>query len=258
MTLVLLAEHDDAVAEMLARYLARDGLAVRLAASPELALACLADTCEKAVAVVDLTMPGLDPRRVRQALLRQAVRVPVIFLVAPGPRPRGLNGAGARGWLVRPFAPRQLVATVRDLMRAEPETREQADPAAGQHGGNDQHGRNGQLQLDSSRRLAIVRGQEVPLTRTEFAMLATMLASPGRPKGRGQLLAAAGRTGSDRAADVHIAALRAKIGLPDLIRTVRGAGYALTEPAEASLSWAAAPVVTENEGPVAGAPRTPG
>jgi DNA-binding response OmpR family regulator len=264
MTPVLLAEHDDAVAEMLARYLARDGLMVRLAASPELALACLADTCEKAVAVVDLTMPGLDPRRVRQALLRQAVRVPVIFLVAPGPRPRGLNGAGARGWLVRPFAPRQLVATVRDLMRAEPGTREQADPAAGQHGGNGQqggngrHGQHGQLQLDPSRRLAIVRGQEVPLTRTEFAMLAMMLASPGRPKGRGQLLAAAGRTGSDRAADVHIAALRAKIGLPDLIRTVRGAGYALTEPAEAALSWAAAPVVTENEGPVAGAPRPPG
>ncbi|HXL90992.1 MAG TPA: response regulator transcription factor [Streptosporangiaceae bacterium] len=231
MTPVLLAEHDDAVAEMLARYLARDGLAVRLAASPELALACLADTCEKAVAVVDLTMPGLDPRRVRHALLRQAVRVPVIFLVAPGPRPRGLNGAGARGWLVRPFAPRQLVATVRDLMRAEPGTREQADPAAGQHERNGEHGRNGPLQLDPSRRLAIVRGEEVPLTRTEFAMLAMMLASPGRPKGRGQLLAAAGRTGSDRAADVHIAALRAKIGVPGLIRTVRGAGYALTEPA---------------------------
>jgi len=231
MTPVLLAEHDDAVAEMLARYLARDGLAVRLAASPELALACLADTCEKAVAVVDLTMPGLDPRRVRHALLRQAVRVPVIFLVAPGPRPRGLNGAGARGWLVRPFAPRQLVATVRDLMRAEPGTREQAAPPAGQHERNGEHGRNGPLQLDPSRRLAIVRGEEVPLTRTEFAMLAMMLASPGRPKGRGQLLAAAGRTGSDRAADVHIAALRAKIGVPGLIRTVRGAGYALTEPA---------------------------
>ena len=222
MTPVLLAEHDDAVAEMLVRYLARDGLAVRLAASPELALACLADTCENAVAVVDLTMPGLDPRRVRQALLRQAVRIPVIFLVAPGPRPRGLNGAGARGWLVRPFAPRQLVATVRDLVRAEPGTQEQPGPAFGQHG------RNGLLQLEPSRRLAIVRGQEVPLTRTEFAMLATMLASPGRPKTRGQLLAAAGRTGSDRAADVHIAALRAKIRLPGLIRTVRGAGYALT------------------------------
>jgi DNA-binding response OmpR family regulator len=90
----------------------------------------------------------------------------------------------------------------------------------------------------------------VPLTGTEFAMLAAMLASPGRPKGRGQLLAAAGRTGSDRAADVHIAALRAKIGVPGLIRTVRGAGYAL--------SWAATRAETENEGAVAGAPRLPG
>jgi len=246
-TAVLLAEHDDAVAAMLARYLARDGLAVRLAASPELALAALASASahagQEAVAVVDLTMPGLDPRRVRQALLSRVVPAPVIFLAAPGPRPRGLNGSGARRWLVRPFAPRQLITTIRELTTGPAEPPPQPLPSTNA------------LQLDPRRRLALVAGQEVPLTGTEFAMLAAMLASPGRPKGRGQLLAAAGRTGSDRAADVHIAALRAKIGLPGLIRTVRGAGYALTEP---TLSWAATPAGTENEGAVAGAPRLPG
>jgi len=248
-TPVLLAEHDHAVAAMLARYLARDGLAVQLAASPELALAALANASahagQETIAVVDLTMPGLDSRRVRQALLRRVVPAPVIFLVAPGPRPRGLNGSGARRWLVRPFAPRQLITTIRELTAgpAEPQRQPQLLPSTST------------LQLDPRRRLALVSGQEVPLTGTEFAMLAALLASPGRPKGRGQLLAAAGRTGSDRAADVHIAALRAKIGLPGLIRTVRGAGYALAEP---PLSWAAAPAGTENEGPVAGAPRLPG
>jgi DNA-binding response OmpR family regulator len=254
-TPVLLAEHDDAVAGMLARYLARDGLAVRLAASPELALASLArtgpaDTEPEAVAVVDLTMPGLDPRRVRRALLSRAVPAPVIFLVARGPRPRGLNGAGARRWLVRPFAPRQLVVTIRELITG---TSRDAEPQPATNGTDS----TGPLQLDPGRRLALVSGQEVPLTGTEFAMLAAMLASPGRPKGRGQLLAAAGRTGSDRAADVHIAALRAKIGVPGLIRTVRGAGYALAEVTPA-LSWAATAAETEDEGAVAGAPRLPG
>ena len=89
---VLLAEHEPEVAEMSARYLRWDGLAVRLVTTPELALAEL--TCgPDAVTVLDLTMPGLDPRRIRRAL-----RTPVIFLVA-GPRPRGLARAGARRWL---------------------------------------------------------------------------------------------------------------------------------------------------------------
>lgn len=215
---VLLAEHDPAVAGMLARYLTRDGLPVRLAATPELALAGLAGGTGS-VAVLDLTMPGLDPRRIRQAL-----RVPVVFLAAPGPRPRGLNSGGPRRWLTRPFGPRLLVATVRELLR---EVADRPDPAkslpipalCG-------------LLLDGTRRVAVVDGQDVPLTETEFAILATLLAAQGRARSRRQLLTAAGRRASDRAADVYIAQLRAKIGVPGLIRTVRGAGYAVAEPAE--------------------------
>src|ERR1700734_1237783 len=86
---VLLAEHEPEVAEMSARYLRRDGFRVRLVTTPELALAELTAGPDT-VAVLDLTMPGLDPRRIRRAL-----RTPVIFLVA-GPRPRGLGPAGAR------------------------------------------------------------------------------------------------------------------------------------------------------------------
>ena len=93
---VLLAEHEPEVAEMSARYLRRDGLRVRLVTTPEQALAELTAGPD-AAAVLDLTMPGLDPRRIRRAL-----RTPVIFLVAglQGPRPRGL----ARGGASRPAA----------------------------------------------------------------------------------------------------------------------------------------------------------
>src|SRR5271166_1572742 len=90
---------------MSARYLRRDGLQVRLVTTPEQALAELTGGPD-AVAVLDLTMPGLDPRRIRRAL-----RTPVIFLVAglQGPRPRGLARSGGttgpRRWLARPLAP---------------------------------------------------------------------------------------------------------------------------------------------------------
>ena len=100
---------------MSARYLRRDGLRVRLVTTPEQALAELTASPD-AAAVLDLTMPGLDPRRIRRAL-----RIPVIFLVAglQGPRPRGLARGGASGprrWLARPFGARQLVAMVRDVL----------------------------------------------------------------------------------------------------------------------------------------------
>ena len=70
--------------------------------------------------------------------------------------------------------------------------------------------------------------RQVPLTPAEFAVLAIMLDHPGRVISRRRLLAAAGRQAAgDRAADVYIAQLRAKLGPAWAIRTVRGAGYAL-------------------------------
>ena len=201
---ILLAEHEPEVAEMSARYLRRDGLLVRPVTTPEQALAELTAGPD-AAAVLDLTMPGLDPRRIRRAL-----RTPVIFLVAgpQGPRPRGLargGAAGPRRWLTRPFGPRQLVTMVRDVL---------AEPAS--------------LSLDLPGRCVLAEGQPVKLTATETAVLAALLGQPGRVLSRRQLLAAAGRPAAgDRAADVVIAQLRAKLGGAVAIRTVRGAGYAI-------------------------------
>jgi len=213
---VLLAEHEPEVAEMSARYLRRDGLAVRLVTAPELAIAEL--TCgPDAVAVLDLTMPGLDPRRIRRAL-----RTPVIFLVA-GPRPRGLARAGPHRWLTRPFSPRQLVAMVRDVLAGEALAPASAPAAPGARGRS-----AGRLRLDGSSRTVITDGGPVPLTATEFAVLAAMMDHPGRVLSRRKLLAAAGRQAAgDRAADVYIVQLRAKLGPAAMIRTIRGAGYAM-------------------------------
>ena len=205
---VLLAEHEPEVAEMSARYLRRDGLRVRLVTTPEQALAELTGGPD-AAAVLDLTMPGLDPRRIRRAL-----RTPVIFLMAgpQGPRPRGLGRGGTSGprrWLARPFGPRQLVAMVRDVL---------AEPVPARDGG---------LRISGP----LAGEPPVRLTPAERAILAALLDHPGRVLSRRQLLAAAGRPAAgDRAADVYIAQLRAKLG-PDrgtaVIRTVRGVGYAI-------------------------------
>ena len=196
---ILLAEHEPEVAEMSARYLRRDGMAVRLVTSPEPTLAELTGGPD-AAAVIDLTMPGLDPRRIRRAL-----RVPVIFLVADAkaPWPRGLavrgDAAGARRWLTRPFSPRQLVALVREVL---------ADP-----------GKSRPTPLLSP-----------TLTATESAVLAALMDNPGRVLSRRQLLAAAGRqTAGDRSVDVYVAQLRTKLGPAVRIRTVRGTGYALDQ-----------------------------
>jgi two-component system response regulator MtrA len=219
---VLLAEHEPEVAEMSARYLRRDGFRVRLVTTPELALAELTAGPDT-VAVLDLTMPGLDPRHVRRAL-----RTPVIFLLA-GPRPRGLAqgtpGSGPRRWLTRPFGPRQLVAMVRDVL-AQAAPRPGAGPLGARGGPGERIA--GGLRLDARTRTVQAGPRSARLTETEYAVLAALLDRPGRVVSRTALLAAAGRgKAGPRAADVYIAQLRAKLGSAAAIRTVRGAGYAI-------------------------------
>jgi DNA-binding response OmpR family regulator len=228
---VLLAEHEPEVAEMSARYLRRDGLRVRLVTTPEQALAELTAGPDASpvlnLTVLDLTMPGLDPRRIRRAL-----RTPVIFLVAglQGPRPRGLARGGASGprrWLARPFGPRQLVAMVRDVL-ATP-----VPPPAGDAGA-------------------------LKLTATETAVLSALLGQQGRVLSRRQLLTAAGRPAAgDRAVDVVIAQLRAKIGGAGTIRTVRGAGYVIdpgTNPDTGAISGGQSPGRRSGRATISGAP----
>ena len=116
------------------------------------------------------------------------------------------DAVGARRWLTRPFSPRQLVALVRDVL-ADPGEPHRPAPRPFPGGTHP-------------------RGPH--LTATESAVLAALTDNAGRVLSRRQLLAAAGRhSAGDRAADVYVAQLRAKLGPAAPIRTVRGAGYAL-------------------------------
>jgi DNA-binding response OmpR family regulator len=227
---VLVAEHEPEVAELASRYLAREGLDLWLTESPEEALAALNDHAA-AMAVLDLTMPGLDARKARRALAAQdpITRMPVIFLVGGRLRPsRPRAGtAGRERWLRRPFSPRTLVAGVQELLRA-----------ASSQAGRDRAEQD-QAALSALRALSVDDAQlpvtaastDIALTPAEAALLAFMMRNAGRALTRPQLLAAMGGRGRDTGAvDVYICQLRAKLGTPSPIRTVRGTGYVLDVP----------------------------
>jgi DNA-binding response OmpR family regulator len=221
---VFVAEHEPEVAEMTRRYLERAAIRVRVTATAGETLAMLSDP-SAALFVVDLTMPGLDVRRVRRALA-SGTQVPVVFLVdSHGVRPRGLSGAAARErrWISRPFSPRTLVTAVTDLLRpAPPRSLATLTPPSTTT--------DNALTLDATHRTAIVAGHAIPLTRTEFALIAALATRAGRVVSRPDLLAALegarGKSPGARAVDVYITQLRAK--LPEVtIRTVRSIGYVL-------------------------------
>ena len=118
MSSVLVADHEPEVAGLARRYLERAGMRVLVTGSPAGTIQALAG-CPGApgapgapdLFVIDLTMPGLEVRSVRQVL---TPAIPVVFLLRRGEsRPHGLNSPPtARRWLTRPFSPRALVTAV--------------------------------------------------------------------------------------------------------------------------------------------------
>jgi DNA-binding response OmpR family regulator len=234
---VLLAEHEPEVAELGRRYLARAGLRVRVTASPDETMAALGERAA-AVAVLDLTMPGLDARRVRRLLAPPppapaappVARMPAVFLIGHGMRARDLR-VSADACLPRPFSPRTLVDRVLAVVPAASTARTAG--AAGAAGAaraaraEPAQRAVGSLTLTAAEHRISAGGREVTLTPTEFALVAVLAGNAGRVMSRAQLLAVLGRDVSGRAVDTYVAQIRAKLPGPGTIRTVRGVGYVL-------------------------------
>ena len=225
---VLLAEHEPEVAELARRYLARAGLQVTVATSAADTMAALVAR-PAGVAVLDLTMPGLDARRVRRLVAEPSAPTPAVYLIGASMRPRDLR-VSADHCLRRPFSPRMLVSCVLSaapgLIPAITSTPADAPAAPASPA-------TGNLTLDPAAHRVITPGGDIALTPAEFALLSALAAQAGRVLTRERLQAAMGRPSSARAVDVHIAQLRAKLSaeLSAAIRTVRGVGYILdTQP----------------------------
>jgi two-component system, OmpR family, response regulator len=216
--LVVVLEDERAIAEMERLYLQQAGFGVHVATDGHAGLADIRRLSPVAV-IVDIGLPGLDGVEVVRRLRAADDWVPVVFVTAHDGEVDRVVGLeiGADDYVTKPFSPRELVARVKGLVRRA------GAPASGAVR------RVGRVELDAGTRRVRVDGEPAELTTTEFDLLAHLLSRPGQVFTREQLLSAvwgvADYSGS-RTVDVHVAQLRAKLGDPDPIRTVRGVGYA--------------------------------
>lgn len=215
--LVLVVEDEDAIAELIALYLRRDGFTVHRESDGDAALAAVRRLRPVAV-LLDIGLSGKDGVEVCRTLRAAGDWTPVLFVSARDDEVDRLLGLelGADDYVTKPFSPRELAARVRTVLRRGAGTPAEVLTA-------------GAVRLDVTRRKAWAGEREVALTPTEFDLLAQLLRQPGRVFEREQLLSAVWgyhAAAGTRTVDVHVAQLRAKLGEESPIRTVRGVGYA--------------------------------
>jgi len=218
---VLLVEDEHSIGSMTRGYLERSGWRVVWVRTGEEALAELGRH-QIRIVILDIRLPGIDGFDVAR-LVRTRSDVPILMLTARDEEPDRVAGLelGADDYLTKPFSPRELVARMKAVLRrTDGRSAEDVLTLA-------------DVELNRNAREVAVDGQPVELTTKEFDLLATLLENPGIVVSRDQLLDRVwGMTypGGTRTVDVHVAQLRRKLGRPELIRTVRGAGYKTVRP----------------------------
>lgn len=215
--LVMVVEDDPALRSVVARGLADEGLRCATVATGAALLAGIAEV-DPDVLIIDVGLPDSDGRDVCQALRARGVTTPVLFLTARDALVDRLAGfdAGGDDYLTKPFAFDELVARLRALLR---------------RAGVDVTAQVGAVTLDPGAHAICTADARVPLTPTEFRILAALFARPGVAVRRRDLVRAgwpAGAIVNDNTLDTYIARLRRKLRtLPDApgLETVHGVGY---------------------------------
>jgi DNA-binding response OmpR family regulator len=222
-TRVLVVEDDRTVAEVVTRYLEREGFVVESVGDGNEALA-RADAQLPDLVVLDIMLPGLDGLEVCRRL-RTRAPIPVVMLTARGSEEDRVLGLelGADDYVSKPFSPRELTARVKAVLRRAGSPLREVDSA----GTIEYDG----LQIDFGAREARVRGELATLTAREFELLAFLVRRPRQVFRRDELLEHVwGYTyGDTSTVTVHIRRLREKIeddpSTPRRITTVWGVGY---------------------------------
>jgi two-component system phosphate regulon response regulator PhoB len=220
---LLLVEDDRQLAELVRFHFDRAGFDVTRTGDGEEAL-ILAEEVRPDLVILDWMIEGISGIEVCRRLRRrpQTANLPIIMLTARGEehdRVRGLE-TGADDYLTKPFSPKELVARAGAVLRR---VRPALAAETLDYGG---------IEMDLAAHRVRRDGKAAQLGPTEYRLLRHFLENPGRVFSRQQLLETVWPHSEDielRTVDVHIRRLRMALGEPDIIRTVRSAGYALDD-----------------------------
>lgn len=216
---ILVVDDDPKIVALVRAYLASAGFGVITAGDGREALRLVRERRPRLV-VLDLMLPELDGVAVTREI-RKDCDVPILMLTARsalGDRLKGL-AEGADDYLVKPFAPSEVVARVQAILRRVPRAGEVL--------------RQSDLEIDLERHEVSRAGQVLDLSLTEFRLLAALVEARGRVLSRDHLLdvlsGAESEGVQERSVDVYVGRLRSKLGddpdRPRYVATVRGAGY---------------------------------
>ncbi len=227
---ILVIEDEPDILEVMQYNLEREGHKVIACRDGEQGLSRIR-TDNPDLVVLDLMLPGMDGVEVCRKVKADPVtcEIPIIMVTAKGEESDivlGL-GVGADDYITKPFSPRELVARVKVVLRRGP-LREDS-------GGSNDRIVRGALTVDLARHEARVEERTLSLTPTEMRLLHFLASHPGRVFPRAHLLSRVigeDAVVTDRNIDVHVRALRQKLGdRQSLIETVRGVGYRFAEAA---------------------------
>lgn len=220
MTTVLVVDDEPRITGLVRDYLDRAGFSVLEAADGEAALATFRRHQPGAV-ILDLGLPGMDGLDVVRTLRAEST-VPIVILTARSDETDRVVGLelGADDYVIKPFGPKELVARVRAVLRRV-------------DAGNDsERFRVNDVVVDTVKMRVTVGESEIELTPTEFQIVSTLAAQPGRVFTRGQLLDAVHGVSFEsyeRAIDAHVKNIRRKLEpeprKPRYVLTVHGIGY---------------------------------
>ena len=229
---VLVADDEADLVDLIGYNLKRSGYDVLTAGDGPTALK-LAQQHGPDLIVLDVMMPGLDGTEVCRRLKSDAktAKIPVVMLTARSEETDIVVGLtlGADDYVTKPFSMKVLLARLAGLLRRN----EPGQPAA-----DADLLKAGPLTIDPHQHQAKIDGETLKLTLTEFKLLSALVSGRGRVLSRDQLMDKAMGADvfvTDRAIDVHVTAIRRKLGSASwLVHTVRGVGYRLQEsPGEA-------------------------
>ncbi len=224
---VLFVEDEDAISAPFSKALAREGFEPVVARTAAEALE-VAGRLEPDIVLLDLNLPDADGRDVCRALRRDS-DVPIVMLTARGTELDRVVGLemGADDYVVKPFSGAEVISRIRAVLRRTRASGQPFEPAFS----------IGDLQLDVAARTARLHDGELVLTRKEFDLLAELARHAGTVVTREDLMSRVWDTnwfGSTKTLDVHVGALRRKLGddpaAPTHIETVRGVGFRFVDP----------------------------